>query len=63
MQDILVYIIVAGAAYYLVRTVWGVFSSGKSGCGSCGSGCASHKAAPAQSLLQIEVKGSDSRKL
>ncbi len=59
MQDILVYIIVAGAAYYLVRTVWGVFSSGKSGCGSCGSGCAS-KPKPAQSsgLLQIEVKSS-----
>lgn len=57
MQDILVYIIVAGAAFYLVKTVWGIFSSGKSGCNSCGSGCAS-KAKPAQSsgLLQIEVK-------
>jgi hypothetical protein len=59
MQDLLVYIIVAGAAYYLGRTVWGIFSSGKSGCDGCGSGCAS-KAKPVQSsgLLQIELKSS-----
>lgn len=57
MQDILVYIIVAGAAFYLVRTVWLIIGGGKSGCDGCGSGCASKaKPAPSSGLLQIEVK-------
>lgn len=57
MQDILVYLIVASAAFYLGKTLWTAANGSKSGCGGCGSGCGS-KNAPAKpnALLQIEVK-------
>ena len=44
MQDILVYILVAGAAFYLGRS-WYLAGKGQSGCGSCG-GCSTKKNAP-----------------
>jgi hypothetical protein len=56
MQDIIVYMIVAGAAVYLGRYVW-KSATGKKGCG-CGSegGCATKKAVPAQpELIQISL--------
>ena len=59
MQDIIVYMIVAGAAAYLGRYVW-KSAVGKKGCG-CGSGggaCAAKKAAAPQSeLIQISLGG------
>lgn len=57
MQDVIVYIIVAGAAAYLGRYVW-KSAVGKKGCG-CGSGggsCAAKKAAaPQNDLIQISL--------
>ncbi len=63
MQDFLVYIIVAAAAFYLGKMLWNAGTGKKSGCNSCGSNCASQKPAPPQPLLQIEVKSNSSRKL
>ena len=57
MQDIIVYLSVAGAAFYLGRS-WFLASKGEGGCGSCG-GCSSKKAeAPAPQLVQIDLGGS-----
>lgn len=57
MQDFLVYLIVAGAAFYLGKTLWTAANGKKSGCGGCGSGCGSKTAqARPNALLQIEVK-------
>jgi hypothetical protein len=62
MQDLIVYLIVAGAAAYVLRTIWNALAGGKSGCNSCGSNCASQsvKAArrstpAAQQLVQIDL--------
>lgn len=58
LQEILVFLIVGGAVFYLARQVLGIFTS-KKGCGKC-NGCESTpqaiKAAPPQQLLQIQVK-------
>jgi hypothetical protein len=43
-QDIGVYLIVAAAAVYLLRTVWAQATGAKKGCGGCGNsggGCGS----------------------
>lgn len=61
MQDFLVYIIVAAAAFYLGKMLWNAAAGQKSGCNGCGSSCASQKATTAQPLLQIEVKSTNSR--
>lgn len=60
-QHILVYLIVAAAVFYLVRTLW-LASRGEKGCGSCsGTGeCSAAKGAPSQpappaALVQITV--------
>lgn len=57
MQDILVYLIVAGAAFYLGRSLWGAVSGKKSGCNSCGSNCGSNKTNVPQPkpLIQIDL--------
>lgn len=59
MQDIIVYVIVAGAAFYMGRS-WYLASKGQGGCSGCKSGgCASKttkkEAAP---LVQIDLGGS-----
>jgi hypothetical protein len=57
MQEIIVYLIVAAAALYLVRMVWSALVGGKSSCNSCGSNCGSQsKSAPAApKLVQIDL--------
>lgn len=57
MQDLIVYLIVAGAAFYLGRNLWGAATGKKSGCNSCGSSChAAKNAKPApQPLIQIDL--------
>ena len=57
MQEIIVYLIVAVAALYLARSVWGALAGGKSGCNSCGSNCgAQSKSTPtAPKLVQIDL--------
>ncbi len=62
-QDFAVYLIVGGAALYLVRLLWSA-TRGSSGCGGCGK-CAASKAPqgaqstlqPAGELIQIEMNG------
>ena len=59
MQDILVYLIVAGATFYVGRS-W-VLSSreGGGGCGGCKSkGCASRSEESEKPLVQIDLGGS-----
>jgi hypothetical protein len=51
LQEIIVFIIVGCAAFYLARLVLGTFTS-KRGCG----GCDNAKKAPPQQLLQIQTK-------
>ncbi len=41
MQDILVFAIVAAAAFYLGKMLWDAGAGRKSGCNGCGSNCAS----------------------
>ena len=61
MQDLMVYFIVAGAVFYLGKMLWGAAAGGKSGCGSCGSNCASKsgtgatRSTQAAPLIQIEM--------
>jgi len=61
MQDLIVYLIVAGAAFYLGKMLWGAAVGKKSGCGSCSSNCASKsgegaaRSTPAAPLIQIEM--------
>ena len=57
MQEVIVYLIVAGAAVYLGRTLWSAAAGKKSGCNSCGSGCSSNKPSTpaAPSLIQIDL--------
>lgn len=64
MQDILVYLVVAGAALYLGRMLWGFVSGKKSGCSGCSSNCGApgKVAAPTPALLQIEVKNLNGNK-
>ena len=60
-QEIIVFLIVGGAIFYLARQVTGTFNlknNAQKGCGKCGgcdSGSTSPKAPP-QQLLQIQVK-------
>lgn len=60
LQEIIVYLIVAGAAFYLGRMVWSTFTSKKS-CRSCGDGgCATKKSNATQTpqptqLVQIQI--------
>jgi hypothetical protein len=61
MQDLIVYLVVAGAVAYLVRMIWSALVGGKSGCNSCGSNCAAHlpkvtRASSAQPLIQIDLQ-------
>ena len=56
MQDIIVYISVAGAAFYLGRN-WYLAGKSESGCGGCG-GCSSKKAEAPAPLVQIDLSGS-----
>jgi hypothetical protein len=51
LQEIIVFIIVGCAAFYLARLVFGTFTS-KRGCGGCDN---AKKDAP-QQLMQIQVK-------
>lgn len=46
-QLVIVALIVAAAAWYLVRATWRMWSGRKSGCGG-GCGCSSKSAAPAE---------------
>jgi len=62
MQDFIVYLIIAGAAFYLLKMLWSAAAGKKSGCNSCGSNCASQTTTPpegstpsAAPLLQIEL--------
>ena len=63
MQDLIVYAIVAAAAFYLVNMLWGAAVGKKGGCNGCGSKCASKSASPSGSaanakaspLIQIEM--------
>ena len=58
MQDILVYFIVAGAAFYVGRNWYLSSKEGGGGCGGCSKGgCASKKAEDAP-LVQIDLGGS-----
>lgn len=61
VQDILVYLIVAAAVAYLVRTYW-LSSKGKKGCGCAGGGCGAGKKVvgrasldPQSGLIQISM--------
>lgn len=42
MQEILVFAIVAAAAFYLGKMLWDAGAGRKSGCNGCSSNCASH---------------------
>jgi hypothetical protein len=41
MQEILVFVIVAAAAFYLGKMLWDAGAGRKSGCNGCGKSCAS----------------------
>ena len=59
MQDIIVYFIVAGAAYYVGRGWYLSSREGGGGCGGCKSnGCAPKPQALEESLVQIDLGGS-----
>lgn len=59
MQDILVYFIVAGAAFYVARS-WYLASKGEGGCGGCKSGGCASKTTEKQDapLVQIDLGAS-----
>ena len=59
MQDIIVYIIVAGAVYFMGRS-WLLASRGEGSCGGCSKGgCASKAGATEDApLVQIDLGGS-----
>ncbi len=58
MQDIIVYIIVAGAAFYVGRSWYLSSKEGGGGCGGCKSkGCATKPQAE-KPLVQIDLGGS-----
>ena len=64
MQEFLVFIIVAAAAFYLGKMLWKAGAGRKSGCNGCGTSCASQSKKPAQStpgmsapLVQIDLNG------
>lgn len=52
LQEIIVFIIVGCAAFYLARLALGTFTT-KRGCGGCDK---APKTAPPQQLLQIQTK-------
>ena len=59
MQDIIVYFIVAGAAFYVGRSWYLSSKNGGGGCGSCKSkGCATPKIEAEKPLVQIDLGGS-----
>lgn len=65
IQEIGVYLIVAAAVCYLLRTAWAQTTGAKKGCGSCGSngaesGCGSapRQAPTASGLIQITLNTS-----
>ncbi len=59
MQDIIVYFIVAGAAFYVGRGWYLSSKEGGGGCGGCKSGgCASKKTEAPPQLVQIDLGGS-----
>ena len=63
MQDICVYFIVTGAAFYIGRTFF-LKARGDKGCGGCGGGCASKTKLgpkPEEKLVQIDLGGSFKR--
>lgn len=67
MQDVIVYLIVAAAAFYLVRTVWSAFAGEKSGCNSCGSNCGSkqpstQRTPQSQGLIKIDLNQSNGKR-
>jgi hypothetical protein len=60
MQDIVVYIIVALAAGYVIRLAW-LSLAGKKGCGGCGSDGCKTKAGAAKAtpqIIQIDLNSS-----
>jgi hypothetical protein len=53
-QDIAAAVVVAAAAFWLMRGIWRwLRRTGAAGCTSC-SGCAGHRAAEAPELIEIE---------
>lgn len=65
-QDIVVYLIVAAAVFYLLRLAWAQVTGRKKGCGSCGSngagsgcGSAAQQTPAASGLIQITLNTSD----
>ena len=58
MQDILVYIIVTGAAFYVGRGWYSSSKEGGGGCSGCSKGCAAPKSEAEKPLLQIDLSGS-----
>jgi hypothetical protein len=42
MQEILVFAIVAAAAFYVGKMLWDAVAGRKSGCNGCGKSCGSH---------------------
>ena len=58
MQDIIVYIIVAGAAFYVARSWFLSSREGGGGCGGCPRGGCSTQAPKAEKpLIQIDIGG------
>ena len=58
MQDILVYFIVAGAAFYVGRGWYLSSKEGGGGCGGCKSGGCASKPEAEKPLVQIDLSGS-----
>ena len=58
MQDIIVYFIVAGAAFYVGRSWYLSSKDGGGGCGGCNKGCATPKIEAEKPLVQIDLGGS-----
>lgn len=65
-QELAIYVIVAGAALYLVRMIWNAMAGKNSGCGcGKGGGCATKRGAASldetPSLLQISTRKPNAR--
>ena len=58
MQDIIVYFIVAGAAFYVGRSWFLSSREGGGGCGGCKSNGCSSKSETEKPLVQIDLGGS-----